>query len=645
MKARDLPGLLDRTQHARWFKVAATVAFLLVVALAYGWYAVGVASGKFGGAESVLGTLEGFGEAAKDDPEFRLVEGVLERASSSASVGVGAAVAALVGVVVIWLGLGLTYLGLGLVAAAIGVPLFLFEPTEVYARLLFGVLVLSASFTALMQALRALFSGSGPVVGVARNMLTEAVRLKISLVLIILLILGLAVLPGILDQDQPLRYRVQSFFQYSVSGSFWVIAVLTLAFGVSSITSEQRDKVIWQTVTKPVAAWQYLLGKWIGLISLNAILLLVCASGIFLFAEYLRHQPAVGERQAYISDDAAITEDRFILETRVLSARRSAFLDIPDELRIDHPEFLARVESYIERERLTDPDLATTPEEYAKVVSDLNKGALRVYQSIPAGDRRDYRISGLGEAVARQSPMTLSIRIDAQGNRPDLFYTLSFVFPNAADPGPYVRQMGLGFIHNLPLPPDAVTPDGVLDVQVWNGRLVLDPSGAIGIAPNPSAATIPDRALEVSYAAGGYRMNFMRVVLVLWIKLAVLAMVAVFAATFLSFPVACLVSFGVFLLAEMSGFLVDAAEAYGVTGKRGEFVWYKWVTSGLTEFMGQLFAVYGDLDPVKRLVDGRLMAWSSVGAGAGALIVATGLLFALSVFVFRRRELAIYSGQ
>ncbi|USO00093.1 MAG: hypothetical protein H6810_05375 [Phycisphaeraceae bacterium] len=643
MTIRELPGVLNRTQQARWFKIAATVAFLLVLGTLYGWYAIAVASGRI---ETVTEAIDKLGAATQSDASTEVMREVLQNAAST-GVGFGAAVIAVVGVAMIWLGLGLTYLLLGLVAAAVAGPLAMFESTGVYARLIVGVVVLSASFTALMQGLRVLFSGAGPVMSVARNMLTEAVRMKMSLVLIVLLILGLAVLPGMLDADQPLRYRVQTFFQYSVSGTFWVLAALSLAFGVSSITGEQRSKVLWQTITKPVAPWQYLLGKWLGLVGLNAILLLVAASGIFLFAEYLRQQPAVGESHAYIDKEGtgAPTEDRFILESRVLTARKSASIEIPPELSIDAPEFKQAVDDYIKKQRLTDPEFAQTPDELAKVVSDLHEGELRAYRSIPAGGRQTYRIPGLEGAAERNAPITLSLRIDAGGNRPDMFYNISFVLITSDSAAPIVRKMGLGYYHNIPLSPRAIGPDGALLVQIYNGGLVQDSSGAIGIVPNPSALSIPDNGLEVSYEAGGYRMNFFRVILVLWVKLAFLAMIGVFASTFLSFPVACLVAFGVFLLAEMSGYLVYAADTYAATDRQGDLVWYKWAVGHFTGLVGHLFSVYSDLKPVRRLVDGRLLPWSAVVGGTGVLAGVTALLYACAVYVFRKRELAIYSGQ
>jgi ABC-type transport system involved in multi-copper enzyme maturation permease subunit len=644
MKLRDVPGALDRTQHARWFKVAATIALAILVAGAYTWYAVGVQSGTFAGSATVLERLEETSGLAPDDPRLRLIGGVLQDSSVTVSAGVGAAVALAIGVIVVWLGLGLTYLFIALLATLVAGPMLLFGPTEVYGRLILGVLVLSAAFTALMQALRVLLGGPGAVMGVARNMLTEAVRMKISLVLIILMILGLAVLPGFLDADQPLRYRVQSFFQYSVTGTFWVLAFLTLAFGIASITGEQRDKVIWQTVTKPVAAWQYLLGKWLGIVGLNAVLLVVASSGIFLFAEYLRNQPAIGETQAYLSPDAAVSEDRFILESRVLTARKSVDMEIPEDLSRGSEVFEERVREYIAAERLTDSEFARTPDDLEYVVDQLEQSTQRLFRAIPPGDSRIYRMLGLADAKTQDSPLTLRVRIDAEGNRPDAFYEMTFALPFSPDPTPLVKTMGLGYYHNIALTTDAINDEGVLEVVVFNGRLVETGSRGLAVVPNASTAVIPEGGLEVSYRAGGYRANFVRVMFVLWIKLAFLAMLAVCASTFLSFPVACLIAFGLFLLAEMSGFLVMAAETYSTTDQRGNEIWFKTIIANITNWVGLSFGIYNDLKPVRRLVDGRLLPWSSAGVGVGVLLCLTGGLYAVAIAIFRRRELAIYSG-
>ena len=88
-----------------------------------------------------------------------------------------------------------------------------------------------ASFLALpaaSQTLRYLLARGHPVFAIARNVLVESVRLKISLVFIVLLVFFLAGLPFFLDPAQPLRYRVQMFLTYGTGGAFWTLALLTV---------------------------------------------------------------------------------------------------------------------------------------------------------------------------------------------------------------------------------------------------------------------------------------------------------------------------------------------------------------------------------------------------------------------------------
>ena len=231
--------------------------------------------------------------------------------------------------VIIWLGLALTYLGLMLLAALVAAPMLFFEPTREVGQLLLGAIALTASFSVLLQALRALLSINGPVIAIARNVLDEAVRMKLGLLFIFALIFLLAALPGLLDPDQPLRYRMQSFLQYSATGTFWVLALLTLFFSVSTVAFEQRDRLIWQTMVKPVTPLKYVVGKWLGVMTLNFALLSVSATGIFLFVEYLRNQPAQEELAPFLMIDgrAGLTEDRRLLETQVLTARAGATVD------------------------------------------------------------------------------------------------------------------------------------------------------------------------------------------------------------------------------------------------------------------------------------------------------------------------------
>src|SRR5690606_8947550 len=145
-----------------------------------------------------------------------------------------------------------TYLALGALAGLIVVPMWFVPALKGFALVLGGAAALTGAFVALLQGARALLGYRTPVCAVAQTVLAEAVRMKISVVFIVMLVFLLAALPAYLDASRPLRYRVQTFLQWGTAGSYWLLLFLTLFFSIATVAFEQRDKVIWQTMTKPV---------------------------------------------------------------------------------------------------------------------------------------------------------------------------------------------------------------------------------------------------------------------------------------------------------------------------------------------------------------------------------------------------------
>ncbi|MBK7405460.1 MAG: hypothetical protein IPJ41_12715 [Phycisphaerales bacterium] len=676
MKLRDRLAAANRLQRSRAFKIVATIAIVVLAIAVFGTYVVQrTAPPDNSGAAPAAGQPESSSQASDaaspQDDELsetertarsalqtsqRALEQVLRARYDWKSVGFGVAIVTGLAVTVVWLGLGLTYLALLLLAAAVGMPLARFGPTATLGNILLGMVALTGSFTALLQVARLALSHSGPVCSIARVVLDEAVRMKVSLVFIVILIIGLSALPNALDADQPLRYRVQSFMSFSTGLSFWTIAILTLLFAAATVAFEQRDKIIWQTMTKPVSSWSYILGKWLGVCTLNAILLAVCASGIFLFVEYLRGQPALGEREAYVSYQGGqdATEDRWLLETQVLSSRVTVQEQLP--FTKSTPEFIDGANSFIRSRQEAEPDFANTDAERAKIYDELYNNALTAYRSIEPGTSERYIFRNLKGARDRDALLTFRHRIDAGSNRPDEFYNVSFVFTNDMV---LVQRMGPGFFHTATLPPSIVREvtekdlaaekdperraqlaqlDGTVLLEVVNGD-VRDRT------TNPDTITFPPGGLEFSYSVGSYRFNFLRAMLVLWGKLAFLAMVAIWASTFLSFPVACVVAFAVFLAAEGSGYLQASLDSFATSDTQGNIKILSLVAAWVTRVVAGAFSLYGDLRPTRRLVQGELIPVSSVLIGGLFITTVSAILYAAAAITFRRRELATYSGR
>lgn len=657
MKISERIAALDRLQHDRTFKLIATVVVIIAAIAGYTTYVVQragepprveVNEQAFGPPPGAAGAAEGSSPTDRDAKvetrvptveetqarqAVKIINSILARQADPTAVGVLVAVSTALAVLIIWLNLAIWYTLIALGIAGIwlfgrAVPGF-----NGATMFLMASLGLWAIFLVLLTGVRLLLSGPTRVLAIARNTLDEAARMKISGVFIVLVVLLLAALPLLLDEKQALRYRVQNFLQYGTGLSYMIIATLCVLFSVYSVSMEQRSKVIWQTVTKPVAAWQYVLGKWLGVVSLAAVLLGVTGGAVFLFTEYLRSQPANGEATAYRSADEGVplTPDREILETQILTARMGVTFSPP---KLDPVAVQQSVEARIAQEKLTRPDFGDSAEDRAFVRDDLLKAVNLEQRTIDPGQSREYVFEGLSVPRDKGLPVMFRFRPEAGSNRPDLLFDITFLFANGAVA---TEKVSLAQQHTITLSPSVIDEQGRIVVSVFNGDFYAR-------TVNANALYFAPLALEMTYEAGSYRMNFTRVFIILWLKIAFVTMAGVFAATFLSFPVATLTAAGIFLIAESSRFIQSALENWQVQDYQGNTLWFFVVIDKVAQAVSTPLAFYADLKPTQRLVDGILMPWDSVAAGGLTLVGLVAVLFVIASHVFRSRELAIYSG-
>ncbi len=57
------------------------------------------------------------------------------------------------------------------------------------------------------------------------------------------------------------------------------------------------------------------------------------------------------------------------------------------------------------------------------------------------------------------------------------------------------------------------------------------------------------------------------------------------------------------------------------------------------------FRWYGEMNPTESLIDGRMLSWGSLAQGSGLLVGVTAVILTVGAVIFRRRELATYSGK
>lgn len=584
----------------------------------------------------------------------RVLRSLEEARYSVGSIAIGLGLGVLVCLAIIWIGAGLTYLAVAAVGCITALPLIIGASGSArdFGVYLAFALTLASVFTALMQALRVGLSYAHPVFAIARNVVAEAVRLRVTVVFIVVLILGLAALPYALDEQTPLRYRVQSFLQYGAGGSFWLVSFLTVFLAVGSVAFEQRDKIIWQTMTKPVKAWHYVLGKWLGAVGVAGVLLTASSAGVFLFTEHLRNTAAPDERAPFVPADPTrtVTEDRLVLESQVLVARATVrpMIPVPDQAAIEAE--VNRRMAQAQAEFDADITQLTPRPDREKILLEVAREQLQSFLSIPPDLDRPhlFEFGGLSAARALGKPLTFRYRFNAGSNLPTDLYRITIYVPGW---DPHVIAAPLGQSLSMSLSTAAITtksetlPDGtkfeddVLPIVIYNGDVR---TGMV----NAETITFPPDGLEVSFPVSDWRLNYLRCITVLWLKCCFLAMLGVAAATFLSFPVACLTAFGVLWMAEGATFLTSALDNYAtVYGSDREVLWWRYPVIWIAEPISRVFRFYSEITPIDNIVGGRLLSWQALLQTCLIMLAMCGGLFAVGSYIFRRRELATYSGQ
>ena len=510
-------------------------------------------------------------------------------------------------------------LGFGLAAVALfalhllvdlvsGKPLYL---TPLGSALI-GVYFTSVVFAGALFLMRLLLSGDAAILAVARTVLDEALRRRVVATFVGLVLIVIPVLPLLVSSEQ-LRYRVQNFLSYSLGATSLLLSLLTIFLACGTLAGEISGRQIHHAMVKPIGRGTYLLGKWLGVVLLVGLLLAVAGAAIYAGTLLLARQPA-GKR------------DRHALENEVLVARASRRPDEP-------PSVWERALERLKKTRESDPDVLASlgPREGFKRL--LNQERMR-WRTVRPGRGRTFTFSGLAAARRQTGQPQLRFKVypvgSSTGRRLPIYYS--------TDAGPRRLanrlEVPAGKFFVLPLPSDAIDAAGKLRVTFYNpGRKTLP--GRRGVTLQFAAGD----GLELLYPVSGFSGNLLRALLIIWLKLAFMGMLGLAAATFLSFPVAVLLSLVVLFAAATSPFVLESIGSYG--HGNDDPALFERGAEAVGRGAATLLKKYSEFAPIARVVEGRVVAWSDVLAcWFWIAVIWSGVAGLFGWWQFQRRELA-----
>src|SRR4051794_13103990 len=137
-----------------------------------------------------------------------------------------------------------------------------------------------------------------------------ALRFRLFIVVAALLLLSVIGLPLLLKDDGTARGFTQILLTYTLSAITGLLGLSTLWLSCGTLARDIEDCQMQMVAVKPVARWQIWLGKWLGIMSLNAALLAIAGLSVYSLLLWRSNRLPAGEQA--------------ILRNEVLVARGSA---------------------------------------------------------------------------------------------------------------------------------------------------------------------------------------------------------------------------------------------------------------------------------------------------------------------------------
>jgi ABC-type transport system involved in multi-copper enzyme maturation permease subunit len=443
----------------------------------------------------------------------------------------------------------------------------------------------------------------------------SAFRYRLFWILAALLAGAVVGLPLLLKDDGTAKGLVQILLTYTLSAVAALLAMATLWLSCGTLARDVEECQMQIVTVKPISRWQVWLGKWLGILGLNAMLLALAGAAIFILLQWRAGRLPPGEQK--------------VLRDEIFVARASLKEPVRDlSLQIE------RV--FQEQIKRIHPDESQLPELRRQVTEQVKAASTDV---LPGYMRR--WIIDMHTLPERTRNEAFQVRVKFHTADPNTEAT----FDTYWRVGPPNSPRAVKIVQVLP-------PDSFQEFQVLAG--LLDENGRLSIDfynPNDTSLMFPmEDGFELLYYENSFGVNFIRGLMILLCWLALLAAIGLAAASQLSFPVAAFVSMSILLMGLSSGTLQTVVEQGTVGGYDAASGGY---SHSLLDFVFvpvfrgalKIIQLVEGFSPIDFLSTGRSITWTMLGLAVAQIVLLLGGIFcAVGILLFSRRELATAQG-
>ena len=446
-----------------------------------------------------------------------------------------------------------------------------------------------------------------------------AFRFRLFIVVAVLLLAAVVGLPILIKDDGTARGFTQILLTYTLSTITALLGLSTLWLSCGTLARDIEECQMQMVAVKPIARWQIWLGKWLGLMSLNAALLAISGASVFFLLQWRSTKLPEAEQR--------------ILRNEVLVARASA--RPPTFIKQLDAETESRLKKVLEQRKLDKLDEKLMRQQ-------IKEGLKAELQLVPPGTYRGWQVDlGSAKNSLRDQPLYLRIKFNAAEKSPSgtLKALWQVGIPKKTKTWRTDSEMSLApdTFHEFEIPANLFDEKGILTITFVN--------------PNETPVLFPiEDGIEVLYRESGFAVNFARGLGIILCWMALLAALGLAAASSFSFPVAAFASLAAlglsFSTSTMTSAVTDGSvlgynSETGVQGRSPVDV----VAIPMFKVVLKVINLAKDFSPIDSLSAGRSITWSELGIAFGRIVLMLGgPLAVIGIWSFNRRELATAQG-
>ena len=432
--------------------------------------------------------------------------------------------------------------------------------------------------------------------------------MKLPTTFIILLVILLPVMGFITTGDGTMKGRLQTFVSYGLSLTSLLLCLLTIIISTYSITNDIKQKHLYTILTKPIHRWQFILGKFFGIIILDAVLLFIFSTIIYSITIYT---PTFLDADP---DTIAQLNNEFYTARASLTPPQ---VDVSKEVRKHYNRLhkTGQLPPGMSRNEILTQ--LTNQKKLAKRAAGPGQQLLWEFENVkPIESDRDLFIRFKYDVSVNPPDLQAYGRFDVGDIR-------QFKFGNIETPVyRFDRKDIIRTFHEIQVPADAIADDGYLAIRFLNVPL------------NNTVIIFPvEDGLEVLYKADTFTANFIKSILLIFLRLIFLIALGIFAASFLSFPVAIMLSLVIFSIGTVSTFTLESFE----TLSKEMGIVYNFTVKPFVILLPR----FDKFAPAKFMIPAKFLSWTLLAKVTATMVCLKALLLLITgLIIFSCKEIA-----